>query len=280
MGDRNVELVTAIDSARRAGAAEVVVVLNGAAPGPVEAALAVIDPAPVIVALADNVGIPAGRNAGTEAAAGPIVFHLDDDAEVASPGLVAEALAMFAADDRLGVVGFRLVDPETGTTARRHVPRLRAGDPAASGDATAFLGGACAIRRACFDDAGGYDPAFVYAMEETDLAMRAIDRGWRVAYRGDLVVHHPASEPTRHAQAVRRTACNRALLARKNLPAAIGPVYVTIWLLLTSFRQRSVAAVRAQLAGIGDGRRADVVRSPISWRTVWRLTRLGRPPVI
>lgn len=38
----------------------------------------------------------------------------------------------YAADERLGVVSFRIADA-TGTTQRRHVPRRRSGDPMRGG---------------------------------------------------------------------------------------------------------------------------------------------------
>ena len=50
----------------------------------------------------------------------------------------------------LGIISFRIADPETGVTQRRHVPRLRASDPMRSSRVTTFLGGANAVRTQVF----------------------------------------------------------------------------------------------------------------------------------
>lgn len=277
-GDRNAELCCAIRSVLDVGGTDIALVVNGA---PAEAiSAATEDFAVTMVALPSNVGIPAGRTVGMNSTTGDIVFYLDDDATVITAGLVAEVMGMFSDDPRLGIVGFRLVDPQTGDSDRRHVPRLGGRGPDVSGEVTAFLGGACAIRRECWEAAGGYDDTFFYAMEESDLALRVVDADWRIWYRGDLLVGHPSSDPTRHRDAVLRTSRNRALLARKNLPQPLATMYLMNWTVITTVRQRSLRGFRAALTGLREGYAATVDRRPISWRSVVRLTRLGRPPVI
>ena len=251
---------------------DVVVVGNGAE----------IDPPPPArgVCLPENVGIAAGRNAGIAATSGEVVLFLDDDAACVTPDLVAQAMRLFEADNRLGIVSFRIAD-HSGGTQRRHVPRLRVGDPSVSSEVTSFLGGACAIRRALLDDVGGYAGAFFYAMEETDLAWRALEAGWRIEYRGDLVVHHPATSPARHGKAVWYTARNRVWLARRRLPVVLIPVYLLVWILLGLARCRSASGARELLSGFLTGARQPAgERRPMRWATVWRMTRAGRPPIV
>lgn len=275
-GGRPAELQAAVasiaDQTPKRESPEILVVGNGA----------VVDPPPpaTVLTLPENVGVAAGRNAGVSATSGDVVFFLDDDAACASTTLTAATLRAFADDDRLGIVSFRVSDP-SGDTQRRHVPRLRVGDPATSSQVTTFLGGACAIRRALLREVGGYPDAFFYAMEETDLAWRALDAGWRIEYRGDLLVHHPATTPTRHGGALRHTARNRAWLARRRLPLPLVPVYLGVWCALTLARARSVSAARETLSGFLSGLREPAgERRPIRWRTVWLMTRLGRPPIV
>jgi hypothetical protein len=46
-------------------------------------------------------------------------------------------------------------------------------------------------------------------------------------------------------------------------------------------RERSVAVLRAWLSGFAEGWRMDPgKRTPMAWRTAWRMTRYGRPPVV
>jgi len=276
MGDRPAELDRAVRSVLdQAGpAVEIVVVANGA----------VLPPLPRgcrTVLLPANVGIPAGRNAGAAASAGDVILFLDDDGWYGSRGLAAHVRERFAADPSLAVLSFRVLDPAGGPGQRRHVPRLRAGDPARSSAVTTFLGGACAIRRDAFEQAGGYPGDFFYAHEETDLAWRLMDKGYRLEYDAAAQMFHPAVLPGRHAQFFRLNARNRVLLARRNLPWPVAAAYLFDWALLMLARERSVRALRPWFAGFAEGWRADPgLRRPISWRTIWRMAAVGRPPVV
>ena len=58
---------------------------------------------------------------------------------------------------------------------------------AESFDAVTFVGAGHAIRRAAWD---GYDEALFFCWEEFDFCLRAIERGWRIRYRGDIAVRH------------------------------------------------------------------------------------------
>src|SRR5438309_7852599 len=55
------------------------------------------------LALAENVGIPGGRNAGVPHVAGELLLFLDDDAALPDPSFLATAAERFSADGRLGV---------------------------------------------------------------------------------------------------------------------------------------------------------------------------------
>jgi GT2 family glycosyltransferase len=227
-----------------------------------------------------NLGIPEGRNVGVAALPGcELVCFLDDDAVLVGDQVLARAVARFVADASLGVITMRIVDPETGGTERRHVPRLRAGDPARSSWVTTFLGGASIVRRAGFEEAGGLPGEFFYAHEETSLAWRLLDRGYRIAYDADLAIHHPAQPPSRHEAYHRLSARNRVLLARKHLPWPLAVVYLLVWSVLSLLRSPGGRA--ATLGGFMEAlRMTGVERAPIRWRTVVRMTRYGRPPVI
>jgi len=254
---------------------EIVLVVNGGtAPASLPADVKTIE-------LPDNVGIPAGRNIGWRATGGDLVVFLDDDGWVPDPDTFALAAGRFAADPRLGILAFRIADPDTGATARRHVPRLRAADPLRSGEVTTFLGGAWMIRRTVLEATGGLPDEFFFAHEETDLAWRALDAGWRIRYDADCVLLHPTTSPARHALYYRTNARNRVWLAKRNLPVPVGVAYVAVWLALTLARVHDPRALRAWFGGLVEGiRRSGGRRQVMRWRTVWRMARLGRPPVI
>jgi hypothetical protein len=96
-----------------------------------------------------------------------------------------------------------------------------------------------------------------------------------------MVLYHPLTAPSRHAVYHRMVARNRVWLARRNLPWPLVPAYLGSWLLLTLLRRPSGPALRAWFGGFREGLTTECgPRRPMKWRTVWRLTRLGRPPII
>ncbi|MFB4420216.1 glycosyltransferase family 2 protein [Streptomyces sp. QL37] len=281
MGNRPDELRALLDSvAKQDGDRIEVVVVGNGAPVPD------VPPGVRTVELPENLGIPGGRNVGIEAF-GPsgadvdALLFLDDDGCLPNTDTAELCRQAFEADPKLGIVTFRIADPDTGVTQRRHVPRLRASDPMRSSRVTTFLGGANAVRSQVIAEAGPLPAEFFYAHEETDLAWRALDAGWMIEYRSDMVLNHPTTAPSRHAVYHRMVARNRVWLARRNLPAPLIPLYVGVWLLLTLVRRPSAPALKAWFGGFREGwTKPCGPRRPMRWRTVWRLTRLGRPPVI
>ena len=127
------------------------------------------------VALAENVGVPEGRNIGAGAVAGDVLLFLDDDAELVGDGMLAVVTERFDADPMLSVLQPRAVDPDGAPTSRRHVPRLRASDPDRSGDVAWFWEGCSFIRRSALQRAGGWPGDFFYGHEGIELAWRVID---------------------------------------------------------------------------------------------------------
>lgn len=175
MGNRPDELRALLDSVAKQDGdrIEVVVVGNGAPVPDVPAGVRTVE-------LPENLGIPGGRNVGIEAF-GPsgadvdALLFLDDDGLLPLTDTAELCRQAFEQDPKLGIISFRIADPDTGVTQRRHVPRLRAADPMRSSRVTTFLGGANAVRTQVLAEVGGLPGDFFYAHEETDLAWRALD---------------------------------------------------------------------------------------------------------
>lgn len=152
MGDRpqQVEALLASVAGQDVRPARLVVVGNGsplpdfgAFPG-----LSDLSGGVTTIELDENLGCPGGRNVALSKLAEfgdvDVVIELDDDGLLVDNGVFRKVQELFAADPRLGIVGFRIAD-EHGETQRRHVPRLRAADPMRRGPVTAFLGGGHAL---------------------------------------------------------------------------------------------------------------------------------------
>ncbi|MFF3171225.1 glycosyltransferase family 2 protein [Streptomyces sp. NPDC057900] len=279
MGTRPVELAALLASVEKQDVPAARVVLVGNA-----TPLTDITADVTRIPLEENLGCPGGRNVGlralSESGEVDVVVELDDDGLLIAADVFRRIQRLFADDPGLGIVGFRVAD-EYGVTERRWVPRLRADDPMRGGPVTAFLGGGHAFSMPMLDGIGHWPAEFFFGHEESDLAWRALDAGWTIQYEPELVLQHPRTSPARHATHYRFTARNRVWLARRRLPAPLVPVYLGVWISLAMARMRSAAGLRAWWGGFAEGLRTPCgPREPMKWRTVWRMTRLGRPPVL
>jgi N-acetylglucosaminyl-diphospho-decaprenol L-rhamnosyltransferase len=171
----------------------VVVVDNGSRDG-TPAVLAGI-PGVETVLLPANLGA-AGRNAGLERARTPYVAFCDDDGWYERDGLRA-AVDLLDAHPRLGLVNARILvgeerrlDVISAEMAASPVPE-RVGIPGPV--LLSFMAGAAIVRRAAYEEAGGYDERFFIGGEEETLAVKLTRRGWQLRYAPEVVLHHRPS---------------------------------------------------------------------------------------
>ena len=275
-GTRPVELARALDSllAQEHVDLDVVVVGNGWDPNGVPDGVRT-------VSLPENVGVPEGRNVGAAEARGDVLFFYDDDAYLPTTDVISRLVGVLERQPEVAVVQPRPTDPAGRPSPDRWVPRPGSRGPLRPGPVGWFWEGTFVIRRKAFEQAGGWPGHFFYGHEGIELAWRVWDSGSTAWYAPDVVMHHPATSPTRHETYYRLNARNRVWVARRNLPWPLVVVYLTSWTAITVVRFRSPRLLRTWFAGFAEGILRDAgERRPMRWRTVWRLTRAGRPPVI
>ncbi|MDO9708242.1 glycosyltransferase family 2 protein [Paracraurococcus lichenis] len=203
--DRAEETVAAIASARaQAGLAKHVWIADqGSRPENLARLAAAVEGAAdaTLVRLDRNWGVAGGRNRATALGTGRVVFALDNDAEFGTEDTLARAVRALEAEPDLAAIACRILVFDTGAddlSSWGYPPSLlpRAAE---SFDTITFVGAGHAIRRADFAAAGGYDDALFFCWEEYDFALRAINRGRRIRYRGDIAVRHKVSGERRFA---------------------------------------------------------------------------------
>lgn len=152
-------------------------------------------------ALSSNLGVAGGRTVAAWLGYGRVIAGLDNDAEFADADTLARVVAALDEDPGLAALGLRIVENDSGRDdlSSWGYPRAllpRAGDRF---ETVTFVGAGHAIRRAAWDAAGEYDAKLFFCWEEYDFCLRAIAQGWRISYRGDLVVRHKVAAERRLA---------------------------------------------------------------------------------
>lgn len=230
-----------------------------------------------------NIGAPAGRNVGAAFGSAPYILFFDDDAWFADTNAVATLVAYMERRSDAGLVQPRLVDPVNGRTEPRWVPRSMVGDPSRPGPAFTISEGASLVRRALFEDVGGWAAEFFYGHEGIELTWQTWNHGYSARYLPQVIAHHPSGAPFRRPKHMWMNARNRVWVARRNLPAPIRQWYLFNWLIISMIRlNRDPAARKEWLRGWRAGKKSQVPAGGkhLSWKTVIKLALLGHPPIV
>lgn len=173
-----------------------------------------------------NIGVGA-RNIGLREASSAVVVCLDDDVFGIDENALDLLSAAFSSDPSLGAINFKVVDPGTGAVCNwvHHCqPETYADQTFETYEITE---GAVAFRQAAVAAAGYYPDHFFLGHEGPDLAFRVIGRGYRVMYRGDVVVRHCHAETGRASwMSYYYESRNQYWLAARNFPIPYGLAYL------------------------------------------------------
>ena len=199
---------------RTAPGVPIFVVDNGSPPAP---ALPRDAPAGTrILRSGRNLGYGAACNLAAAQSGAQLLLFLNNDVELL-PGAVETLARALASDPRVAAVGPRLLDARRrpvrsihrAPTPRRvlfeslFLPRLVPGVPFFHGHHTAHTshrrardvetlsGAAVLVRREAFAEVGGFDEAFFFYAEESDLFARLRKSGWRIRFEpAARAIHH------------------------------------------------------------------------------------------
>lgn len=174
---------------------EVLVVDNGSRDATTEVARGFADRLDLRVLACATPGTSAARNAGVRGARGDKLLFCDAD-DAAAPGWVAALAAGLDAAPAVGGAIENELLSAGSPFVRRHPPGL----PVAAGFLPRAITANFAVRRAVWEELGGFDEAYDYGAPDTEFCWRLQLAGHRLAYEPGAVMHY------RHRGTLRSTA--------------------------------------------------------------------------
>ncbi|MDD5448452.1 MAG: glycosyltransferase family 2 protein [Actinomycetota bacterium] len=194
----------------------------------------------------ENHGYARACNQGIRHTVEPYILILNSDTRL-SKGTVKEVSDFFDANQKAGIVGPRILNPDGSIQySCRKFPSIKEAfmhaflglvmannrysaeykDMEWSHDSVREVdwvsGAAVGIRRSFVEDVGGFDEGYFMYVEDVDICRRAWDSGWKVYYlpRGD-VTHHVAM--TTRSTSIRALFYHHASMLRFHLKFYQGP---------------------------------------------------------
>src|SRR3989454_311972 len=139
----------------------------------------------------ENRGLGSARNTGMEAATGEIVAYLDDDA-YPDPHWLTYLAATFCSTTHAAVGGPNIGPPGDGRFAESvaNAPGNPAHVLVSDQEAEHVPGCNMAVRKACLEAVGGFDPQFRVAGDDVDLCWRLRERGETLGFSPAAMVWH------------------------------------------------------------------------------------------
>ncbi|MDT7712516.1 MAG: hypothetical protein QOG46_1205 [Pseudonocardiales bacterium] len=183
------------------GALELICVDNASGDGSAQQIAAAVPQARVIRS-ATNSGFAGGCNLGVGEATGEIVGFLNSDARP-HRDWVRAAVPVLSADPGVAAVASKVLDWDGeridyvdggltwyGMGYKPHVGKPDDGAHDAARDVLFGTGAAMFVRRAVFEQLGGFDERFFMFCEDVDLGWRLNLRGYRVRYEPRSIAYH------------------------------------------------------------------------------------------
>lgn len=171
----------------------------------------------------ENAGFGRANNRGFAATDAPLLFLLNNDAEVQA-GSIDRLVETIESDPRIGGCGPRIVNPDgslqvsvwrnppmpwemilTGLRLSYLLPKRVRGelllgphwDHARRRRVNMLVGAAILVRREVIDQVGGFDERFHMYAEDGEWCLRIVRAGWRLIFEPDAIVMHHGGQSTK-----------------------------------------------------------------------------------
>ncbi|MBN1353350.1 MAG: glycosyltransferase [Candidatus Omnitrophica bacterium] len=195
----------------------------------------------------EHKGLVKVRNDLFKIAGSGFVFFLDDDAWPEEKDAVTKALRMFEKYPEAGILNFA-IRLSGGKTIPDDISSKTPYDVAV------YFGGANAIRKKFFNNSDIYDEHYFRQGEERDLAIKCLDKGFRILQINEIAIYHDETDIlTRDHQLIHRYAFrNELFFYLKYFPAIPCFIFVIKCLISHFIYCLTKAFFKAYFLGLAD----------------------------
>lgn len=172
----------------------------------------------------ENLSFAKACNQGARITQGDYLLFLNNDTKV-TPNWLDEMIHVFQSEEKVGVVGGKLVYPNgkiqhagAGISLWNGLPchvgvNFEMDDPLVCQTKKVFaVTGACMmIRRGLFFDCEGFDEEYIYGYEDIDLCMKVSQLGYNIFYAPKSLVYHYESASFTYARKLEIQLINETL---------------------------------------------------------------------
>ncbi len=182
-----------------------------------------------------------GFNVGYINAKGKYILSLDDDTSI-KPNTLKKIINTFEKQPKdVGILSINSYNPKT-----KHYYL------ASTDGFTGFQAGGAVFRKELFNQIGYFDEDFFLWGEEDDLALRALDAGYKTFFAKHIVINHYEKTGKLRKKQIFFNARNKAWLNLKHFSLIFIPLIILrdlVWILLLPYRKKSLIAIWYGLIG-------------------------------
>ncbi len=173
---------------------EIIVVDNGSADGTTDM-IETEYPSVKLLKLRKNMGV-AGYNKGFSMAKGKYILILDDDS-YPSANSVKRMIEEFEKDNSVGIIAFDVRNYNSYNKVSKKQKNINEDTTNSKKYLMGFNGAGAGIRKELIEKVGGYPEEFFLYWNETDLAIRVLNEGYKILWINDIVSYHKYSPKNR-----------------------------------------------------------------------------------
>jgi GT2 family glycosyltransferase len=166
------------------------IVIDDASTPPIESIVRNHWPEARVVRHESSRGQSARRNEGFKLSSGKYILHLDDDCAPVNADGISRSVDYMESTQHCAGIAYRIWNG-------KQMPDTVLTSVIAPGNCLTYIGAAAFLRTAALEETSGYRESFFGYVEEKELSLQLLKRGWSLSFRPEIVAHHRYSPRNR-----------------------------------------------------------------------------------